>query len=599
MMGYSVRNLLKIWGATLAMFLLLGVCPAYPQDNIFEEAVQRFQNKEYGQASALFTELLKQYRKEPTYHYYLGRCYLEGSRDYQKAITTLTYAAAKGTFTDTYFYLGLAYLHAYRFEEAADVFDKYALFATWGDLRDKPADIYKIYATNGMEASKSGVKAILLNKTEIQENNLTAYLNKHLNEGTVVQVPKDYKTFFPGQQGGNLLAFKTGDAMYYPNFNLRGRSLDIFMKSDNAPQPEVVDAASTGAGNEKFAWYDVPNQTLYFSSDGFNSMGGYDIFRTEYNPQTKSWSAPENLGLPINSTYNETHFVYNHASGKAVVISDREPENKTFTAYQVQTELQKTDRSNMAPNQLLSMSRFENPHKPNVISLTNKPNTKSKAYNPANNIQPDLLKALTLQLKADSFLRASESKRSKLHETTSANAKTQLRKSIAADEAQWKATQQKADDLFESLNNTSQQTEQKAPPEPKKYASMSASTFSNKPQNKVVNDFKVLENNAYTNTDEIEINPSLPAGLLYKIQLGVFSQAIEPERFGGLTPISAETIDGKNLTKYYCGKFSNYHLAYDALKKIKLNGFSDAYIISFYDGKKISVSRAKELEKTL
>ena len=43
----------------------------------------------------------------------------------------------------------------------------------------------------------------------------------------------------------------------------------------------------------------VNGQTLYFSSKGFTGMGGYDIFFSEWNDD--KWSAPKNLGYPINT----------------------------------------------------------------------------------------------------------------------------------------------------------------------------------------------------------------------------------------------------------------------------------------------------------
>lgn len=51
---------------------------------------------------------------------------------------------------------------------------------------------------------------------------------------------------------------------------------------------------------------DFPNlyydgSTLYFSSKGHNSMGGYDYFKSTWNEVTNTWSKPENLGYPINT----------------------------------------------------------------------------------------------------------------------------------------------------------------------------------------------------------------------------------------------------------------------------------------------------------
>ncbi len=54
--------------------------------------------------------------------------------------------------------------------------------------------------------------------------------------------------------------------------------------------------------NEDFPFLAEDCQTLYFASEGHNSMGGYDLFRTFWNPEDNSFSKPENLGFPINST---------------------------------------------------------------------------------------------------------------------------------------------------------------------------------------------------------------------------------------------------------------------------------------------------------
>jgi len=54
-------------------------------------------------------------------------------------------------------------------------------------------------------------------------------------------------------------------------------------------------------------------KTLFFSSKGHDNMGGYDIFKTYFDGT--SWSAPENLGYPLNSTKDDLHFVLS-ANGK-------------------------------------------------------------------------------------------------------------------------------------------------------------------------------------------------------------------------------------------------------------------------------------------
>lgn len=49
-------------------------------------------------------------------------------------------------------------------------------------------------------------------------------------------------------------------------------------------------------------------KTLYFASEGHKSMGGYDIYKSEWNEQYQRWERPENLGYPINTTMDNFTF---------------------------------------------------------------------------------------------------------------------------------------------------------------------------------------------------------------------------------------------------------------------------------------------------
>jgi len=61
-------------------------------------------------------------------------------------------------------------------------------------------------------------------------------------------------------------------------------------------------------------------KTLYFSSNGHNGIGGYDVFKSEFDEATSTWSEPENLGFPVNSPEDEIHFKIN-ADGKSGYFS--------------------------------------------------------------------------------------------------------------------------------------------------------------------------------------------------------------------------------------------------------------------------------------
>lgn len=66
-------------------------------------------------------------------------------------------------------------------------------------------------------------------------------------------------------------------------------------------------------------------KTLYFSSKGHNSMGGYDVFISHLSSETLSWSKPENIGYPLNTPYDDLHFSWS-ADGKRMYFSSIRPE---------------------------------------------------------------------------------------------------------------------------------------------------------------------------------------------------------------------------------------------------------------------------------
>ncbi len=63
-----------------------------------------------------------------------------------------------------------------------------------------------------------------------------------------------------------------------------------------------------------------PNgKTIFFSSKGHNTMGNYDIFKSNLD-STGQWTTPENIGYPINSTNDDISFFLS-ANGKTGYFS--------------------------------------------------------------------------------------------------------------------------------------------------------------------------------------------------------------------------------------------------------------------------------------
>ena len=73
--------------------------------------------------------------------------------------------------------------------------------------------------------------------------------------------------------------------------------------------PYNLGSSVNTANNEDDPFLHPDGVTFYFSSDGHNTIGEYDVFRTNLNTETNEFSKPENLGYPINSVNNDRFFV--------------------------------------------------------------------------------------------------------------------------------------------------------------------------------------------------------------------------------------------------------------------------------------------------
>jgi len=62
-------------------------------------------------------------------------------------------------------------------------------------------------------------------------------------------------------------------------------------------------------------------KTLFFSSQGHNSIGGFDIFYT--NLINEEWTTPANMGHPLNTTDDDRYYVINARGNKGYFSSNR------------------------------------------------------------------------------------------------------------------------------------------------------------------------------------------------------------------------------------------------------------------------------------
>ena len=84
------------------------------------------------------------------------------------------------------------------------------------------------------------------------------------------------------------------------------------------------------SGRELSPFIAADGVTLFFASDGYKpNFGGLDFYVTRYNPETKQWSTPENLGEPINTSEDE-YFITLPASGDVIYFSSKRTDLKGY-----------------------------------------------------------------------------------------------------------------------------------------------------------------------------------------------------------------------------------------------------------------------------
>lgn len=73
--------------------------------------------------------------------------------------------------------------------------------------------------------------------------------------------------------------------------------------------PRNLGPRINSAYDETTPFLSIDGRTLYFSTnDSERSMGGFDIVKSFYVEGTGQWTLAENIGLPINSAADDTHF---------------------------------------------------------------------------------------------------------------------------------------------------------------------------------------------------------------------------------------------------------------------------------------------------
>lgn len=92
-------------------------------------------------------------------------------------------------------------------------------------------------------------------------------------------------------------------------------------KNDKFNAPANLGSTVNTPGDEISPFYYAEGKKLFFSSDWHKGLGGFDIF--ESYGGLNEWTNPENLGYPINTSYNDMYFTVNENDTDGYFTSNR------------------------------------------------------------------------------------------------------------------------------------------------------------------------------------------------------------------------------------------------------------------------------------
>ena len=104
---------------------------------------------------------------------------------------------------------------------------------------------------------------------------------------------------------------RDGRTLYFASDRVEANGSDIYMTTKNDSgkwtPPVLLDKTINTKYDEKSPFIHPDDQTLYFSSNGWPGLGGFDIFYTRKDSAGK-WQTPKNIGYPINSDKQDLGF---------------------------------------------------------------------------------------------------------------------------------------------------------------------------------------------------------------------------------------------------------------------------------------------------
>ena len=166
--------------------------------------------------------------------------------------------------------------------------------------------------------------------------------NKDRISGKLMDVPFDM------QQGDASPIFFMDTLVIFASRHLEGfGGYDLFISNktpDGWTKPKNMGPNINSPYDESCPFLTNNRESLYFSSNKPQGLGGDDIYKAVYSPILKRWNKGQNLGIPINSADDDEYFQLADDGWHFVFSSNRHEALGKFDIFQGQFFEQQADQ---------------------------------------------------------------------------------------------------------------------------------------------------------------------------------------------------------------------------------------------------------------
>ncbi|MDQ3015610.1 MAG: tetratricopeptide repeat protein [Bacteroidota bacterium] len=217
----------------------------------------------------------------------------------------------------------------------SDIYSASLLNGNWSEPTSLPPNINTTGANEVSGFSADGQILYFLTSTS---NGIRIMTDTFSGEEGIVYRGEFKAPFDPSREGADITFFNDSICLFSSNRpgGFGGYDLYISVSSDRQwSTPVNLGPAINTFYNERFAFLTRNGETLFYASDNLESIGGYDIFKTIFDPETLKWSFPVNLGFPVNSSLDDTHLALSPDGLTAFISSNRKEGHGGYDLYSV------------------------------------------------------------------------------------------------------------------------------------------------------------------------------------------------------------------------------------------------------------------------